>query len=214
VYGKKCTEPGQSNSQSCITLETNFLKKTGISINKALAYTGTTVTVPTSGGEVILPGIARVIFPNESFNQDTVVRVFISSNPRIMELHNNEAILHGIAPLIDYQVIVDVGNANSNVPYRPVKIELALSKETTGLSTEDHIYYPVTFEEVGSDEEIPHIEPLIDYTSTSEAGGRAYLSVEIPVGAFVKSPKITNSSFQAIATLMAQKKNQPADNRE
>lgn len=207
VYGKKCMEPDQADAKSCPALERNFLKVSGgMPITKALAYTGVTKTMPVTGGEIILPGIAKASFPDGSFTQDTVVRMFITSDPKIVDIYDSEAAHHDLPPLIDYQVRVDVGDNPNGVPYKTVLIDMLLDKETTGLSTEEYIYSPLIMQEEGSEEEYPHVEPLIDYARTSQTEGTTTLTAEVPMGAFIKTPELTNSSYQAIATLMAQKK--------
>ncbi len=184
-----------SNNKSCDAIARNFARLSGgLDIKDIFLSSGSGVIKP-EGGEVILDGVAKAIFPAGAFPSDTQVTVTTSSTAEVAAAFNEFTSIFRPANRLAYEIRINTG---LQPPVSDtVRVEIAVPDDFLNAVPADHQIE--LFAQLLSDGGEETIDLFELFDATFDASTKTIIA-ELPTSIFSDTRNSTGD-FEAIITL-------------
>lgn len=153
-----------------------------------------------AGGQVELPGLGSVDFPEQAFDEATTVTVSATSSPEVAEAFDpssplDTASIFRPSSLLGYELRINTGD----LPPVSDTVRVTIELPSDFLSTIPSGHQPEVFAQIYQDGGEEILDSFELFASVETADGRA-LIVELPTAAFTNT-RTADGSYEAIVVL-------------
>ena len=197
LFANTCT--AQSDKKSCAVLEGQFLKETGYSIKRLVAFQGVEETLSVNGGKVSLPSVAAISFSKGDLSSNTLISMRMTNDASFREyMLDAQEELGGDYESLGVELRVSL---SGSVPQgETLPVTLSLSQEIWGVDTGSEEFLVLIAQQQGSDQD-QFISSLV-VADSSSASATGSVSFEMPANAFFQHEQLTLIGEEAIIYIL------------